>query len=62
MGWIDLTQDRENWRELAITVLKLRVPYNAENLLSSSESSDFCKGTLLLGVSMTDPLEDAFKT
>jgi hypothetical protein len=55
VGWIDLTQDRENWRDLEITVMKIRVTYNAENLLSSSGNSDFCKGTLLLGISYDRP-------
>jgi hypothetical protein len=26
MNWIDLTQDRDQWRALMITVIKLRVP------------------------------------
>jgi hypothetical protein len=25
MGWIDLTQDREGWRELMLEAMKLRV-------------------------------------
>jgi hypothetical protein len=38
-GWdgidrIDLAQDRDQWRALANTVMKLRVPQNIENLLS----------------------------
>ena len=34
VDWIDVSQDRENWRDLAKMVMKLRVPYNAENLLT----------------------------
>jgi hypothetical protein len=26
MGWIDLTQDRNQWRALVYTVMNLRVP------------------------------------
>jgi hypothetical protein len=26
MNWIDLTQDRDQWRALVNTVMKLRVP------------------------------------
>jgi hypothetical protein len=26
MDWIDLAQDRDKWRDLANTVIKLRVP------------------------------------
>ena len=35
MDWIDLAQDRDNWRALANAVMKLLVPYNAGNFLTS---------------------------
>jgi hypothetical protein len=35
MEWIDLAQDRDRWRALVNTVMKLRVPKNAGNFLSS---------------------------
>jgi hypothetical protein len=38
MDWIDLAQDREKWRILVNTVMKLRVPYNAGKFLSSGFS------------------------
>jgi len=35
MDWIDLAQDRYRWRAHANAVMKLRVPYNVGNFLTS---------------------------
>ena len=35
MDWIRLAQDRDRWRALANAVMKLLVPYNAGNFLTS---------------------------
>ena len=33
--WMELAQDRDRWRTLMNTVMKLRVPQNAGNFLTS---------------------------
>jgi len=35
MEWIYLAQDRNRWRAVVDAVVKLRVPSNAENFLTS---------------------------
>jgi hypothetical protein len=35
VNWINLAQDREEWRCLATTVVNLPVPYSAWNFLAS---------------------------
>jgi hypothetical protein len=35
MDWFDLAQDEDRWRSLVNTVMNLRIPYNAENFLTS---------------------------
>jgi hypothetical protein len=43
MDWIDLAQDRDQWRALVSMVMSLRVPYNVEKLLSSSTIGGFSR-------------------
>jgi hypothetical protein len=41
VDWIDLAQDRDQWRALANTVMKLWAPHNAGKFLSSCTFGGF---------------------
>jgi hypothetical protein len=41
MDWIDLTQDRDQWKALVNTLMNLWVSYNAGNFLSSCTTGGF---------------------
>jgi hypothetical protein len=43
MGWIDLAQNRDQWRTLVNTVINFRIPLNAEKFLSSYTSGSFSR-------------------
>jgi hypothetical protein len=50
MDWIDLGQDRDQWRALLNTVMSLRAPYNFGNFLSCCTTGGFSRRAQLHGV------------
>jgi hypothetical protein len=51
MEWIDLAQDRDQWRALVNTVMNLQVPYNVGKFLSNCTTGSFSRRAQLHGVS-----------
>jgi hypothetical protein len=43
MNWIDLTQNRDQWRILVSTVMNFRVPQNIRKFLISCTTGDFSR-------------------
>jgi hypothetical protein len=56
MDWIDLAQDRDQWRSLVKTVMKLRVPCNAGNFLYICTIGGFSRRAQLHEVSLVSEL------
>jgi hypothetical protein len=55
MEWIDLAEDRDQWRALVNMVMNLLVPYNFGNFLSSCTTGSFSRRAELREVSMKQP-------
>jgi hypothetical protein len=51
MDWIDLAQNRDQWKALVNTVMNLRVPYKVGKFLSSCATGGFSRRAQLHGVS-----------
>jgi hypothetical protein len=50
MDWIDMAQDRDQWRVLVNTVMNLRDPLNAGKFFSSCTTGDSSRRAYLHGV------------
>jgi hypothetical protein len=57
MDWIDLAQNRDQWRALVNTAINLQVPQNVGKFVSSCTTGSFSRRAHLHGVSLLLRLE-----
>jgi hypothetical protein len=50
MDWIELAQNRDQWRALVNMIMNLQVPLNAGKFLSSSMAGIFSRRAQLHGI------------
>ena len=53
ISWIELAQNRDRWRVLVSEVMKILVPKNMGNFLTSREPVSCSRRAVLLGVNMS---------
>jgi hypothetical protein len=51
IDWIDLAQDRDQWRDLVYTVMNLQVPTNVGKFVNSKATGGFSRRAQLHAVS-----------
>ena len=51
MDWIDQVQEIRRWWARVSMIMNLRIPYNEGIFLTSCETGNFSRRTLVLGVS-----------
>jgi hypothetical protein len=57
MNWIDIAQDREQWKALVNTVTNFRVPHNIQKFLGSYTTGSFSRNAQLHEVHRLDVRE-----